>query len=219
MSPAIIRTEAIVFDLDGTLYETRALDDQSIEAVTACLSDWLAVTVEDARVKLDSARHEGVGADLEPRSVLATLQRLGLPESRLDWYQRKYMHPETVLSPDPTLVDLLRQVRSYRKLALFTNTRRPIVDRILHVLGLTFADFDKVISGEALSQAKPNSAALAELLEELETRPSDATMVGDRYHVDLQPAEELGMRTKLVAGRDDVIEWLDRHLKAMRGSE
>lgn len=38
-------------------------------------------------------------------------------------------------------------------------------------------------------------------------------MIGDRWDVDLEPAEQLGLKTVKVDGRDDVVNWIQAHLK------
>lgn len=180
--------KAIVFDLDGTLYQ----DDRMGEAVNlgACryVAELRGITVEQAQAMLTEARDtlSGTGRTLS-RAVLALGGTLQQMHERLS----RDVRPEGVLRVDPRVTALLQRLGESFALHVYTNNNRQLSGRIMAEIGVT-GFFRKVFTIEDCWRPKPDEGTLLGILEAIGCRPGETLFVGDRYQVDLALPEMLG---------------------------
>jgi HAD superfamily hydrolase (TIGR01549 family) len=183
-----------VFDLDGTLYDKRALEWYMVRRLLLALPRLLRYT----RVRTGLA-----GADFGDAAAIAriTLERLARDEREHDawrrWIAERY---------EPTLLRGLREAsRLYPGVpALLARLRaaglrlglvsdyRGVPDR-LAALGLAPADFDLVLVTEELGAMKPARRMVDATLAGMGLRGEELLMVGDRAFADQRFAEAAGM--------------------------
>jgi putative hydrolase of the HAD superfamily len=84
------------------------------------------------------------------------------------------------------------------KLALVSNSGRPLVLKILAAIGLGTEMFDAVVTSSD-ADPKPSHASFKLAMASLGCTPGHAVYVGDRIDSELRPAHELGITTILVA--------------------
>lgn len=196
------RHKTLIFDLDGTLYDTKGMDKQNREAAIDSIASLRGISVTAARIVLDT---ELKGSS---ESISAALRKLGVCDEDFERRQMAIVRPEDSVGLDPELVGLLRAVKLRYQTILFTNTRRELAVRALVALGMGVGDFDYIFAGGDLSEPKPSVFALKEILARVGALPDDAFTIGDRWKVDNEPGVVLGIHPIKVGGRDDLVHWL-----------
>jgi phosphoglycolate phosphatase len=180
----------IVFDLDGTLVDSRrdlaesanmllaacGCPTQSEEAIGRMVGDGAATLV---------ARAFAAGGCQPPVDALARF--LGIYEARLLHFTRPY----------PQVVDVLVTLQPRLPLAVLTNKPLVSTGRILE--GLDLARFfrpDLVVGGDGPLARKPDPAGLRSLCERVGVDAAETLMVGDSV-IDWQTAHAAGTRACL----------------------
>ncbi len=109
-----------------------------------------------------------------------------------------YVHElpvEEYLLPDPFLDEVLGSIEAEK--AVFTNSPRDYVQRVLRALGVE-RHFDRIFDIYFLEQInKPDKRAYLKVIKALETDGQDCLIVDD-LATNLKPGKELGMVTVLV---------------------
>lgn len=161
----------VVFDLDGTLVDSRA---DIAAAVNYALSSHGLSTLTEVQIGgfvgdgarnliLRAARLTSSSPKLEP--LLTTF---------LDYYAN-HAHIRTTLMPGAR--EALDELPAL-PLALLTNKPRPATDALLVSLGLA-SQFRCVIAGGDLEAIKPDPAPLREIARRFDVAASSLVMVGD----------------------------------------
>lgn len=186
--------EAVVFDLDGTLYTLRGL---AFHIAVGLLSD-----VRKIR-NMFRVRREMRGRDFGDREAFKTFfsQTLGnycsiSAAQALDWYENRFMarfikvlSKRAVLRPElPTLLESLHKRRI--RLAVVSDFGR-VGDR-LSALGIPLSFFDEVAGAEDFGVMKPSAEPFLGLADKWGIRGSQMVLVGDRSDHDLQSARFAG---------------------------
>jgi len=184
---------AVLFDLDGTLYDRDAV----VEAVTHEQVDTFYGRFGDADrgalvsrlLALDDhgyARRADVYRTLLAGMEVDAALAADLEAHFWDCYCRHCAFPEDA-------ADTLRQLRaSGRKLALVTNGPICWQSRKLRTLGLEDY-FDAVLISEAEGIAKPDPRIFVLAIERLGVTASDAMFVGDHPEIDIAGARDAGL--------------------------
>ena len=168
---------AIIFDLDGTLYDSRLLDIENENAATASIEEKFHITPDQARTLLGTKRQSSAGKT----SISQAIRELGVEDADFKRNQLKYMQPEQHLSRDDQLVSYIRLLKKSYKKVLLTNTRREVVDRIIAILGFSQDDFDLIVAGGDGYTPKPSTETLAKILAMVGSEATSSFSVGDRW--------------------------------------
>jgi phosphoglycolate phosphatase len=178
-----------VFDLDGTLIDSRRDLADSVNALLAELARApLAETVVAAMVG-EGARLL-VNRALEARGLLA--DRPGALERFLELYdERLLVHTRAYDGVDETLDALDGRVT----MAVLTNKPRAATRLILEGLGLG-RHFVEMLGGDGPFPRKPDPAALGHLIETARAAKDTTMMIGDS-RIDLETAKAAGTRVAL----------------------
>lgn len=182
----------IVFDLDGTLIDSRADLASSVNAMLAEIGrpPLAEATVTDmvgegARVLVGRALR---AAGVDPAACPDALQRfLALYGGRLLDHTRPY----------EGVPEMLAALHEGAPLAVLTNKPASPTLRILAGLGLD-RFFAAVIGGDAPYPRKPDPGALLHLMDRFQAAPDETLLVGDS-RIDLQTARNAGARVCLAA--------------------
>jgi phosphoglycolate phosphatase len=176
------RYDLIVFDWDGTLYDSTALITRCIQA--AC---------KDVNVAVPNDRDASFVIGL---SLMDALRHAApaLAEDRYPELARRYrhhyfndLHEITLFEGVPSLLDALKARHHW--LAVATGKSRQGLDEALHQSGLR-SRFDATRTADETA-SKPNPQMLLELMRELAVEPERTLMIGDTTH-DLQLARNAG---------------------------
>ena len=180
----------IVFDLDGTLIDSRRdLADSANELIVELGGSPLT---EEA-----IGRMVGEGAATLVRRALAAagLRDIRIALSRfLEIYDTRLLNHTRAYAG---IADAVRHARALGRVAVLTNKPRKPSERILRGLGL-FELVDELIGGDGPLPRKPDPAALLKLMADAGVTPAATLMVGDSL-IDHETARRAGTRCCLVA--------------------
>lgn len=179
--------KAIVFDLDGTLYQDDRLGEEVNQSAVRYVASLKGISGEEADAMLQKARLDcGHGGTLS-RAVVA----LGGDLVQMHLRFAADVHPERLLKRDHRVPALLKRLSTRFQLHLYTNNNRELSERIMAQIGITGL-IDRIFTIEDYWLPKPDLRVVAEILEKTGTKPAEALFVGDRYQVDLAVPESLG---------------------------
>lgn len=188
------RYQCVVFDLDGTLLDTRA---GMLAAINVVLDTISRRPVRAHEVQ--ASMHHGLSAML--------LQALEITGGALDSDVQQQLHRRLVseyliasvhsVSPYPELFQLLRALRKREVwMAVCTNQAETIARELLESFELT-SYFNEVVGRDTFSFHKPHPMPLIWLMGRGRARQDGTLMVGDS-EVDAQCAQRAGVHVILM---------------------
>lgn len=201
----------LIFDLDGTLVDTRR--DLSV-AINRVRSDygWGALGIEEVTAAV------GEGA----RVLVATALGVhrpdeSMPESLDEALERFYRHYDDVCldtsKPYPGVDAMLADLAERYPLALYTNKPERFVRRILEGVELA-SFFPEVLGGDSLPTRKPEPPGVRHLADAMGVQVSKTMLVGDSL-IDAATARSAGCRFAFAewgfAEYDERLEIRDRY--------
>jgi putative hydrolase of the HAD superfamily len=195
--------KAIVFDLDGTLYNSPLVLKRFAEAAYYTYAKNKQVEYEMAKRLIEERRAELKKETGHAVPYTRVLISYGVPISV--WHQENsaYFDAGEYIHEDRQLRQVLKQMKAKYKLAVLTNNNQIQTDRILIALGV-FALFDQVFTYNSFELLKPDPKLFKKIIETMGIIPEECLVIGDRLDVDLEPAQALGMKTLAVKGPEDV---------------
>jgi phosphoglycolate phosphatase len=180
-------TRLLVFDLDGTLIDSKLDLIHSVNATRAFMR--LGPLSNDV-----VASYVGNGAPVLIRRALNPDAAEADVQSALEYflgYYRDHMLDNTRLYPT-VLEGIERLYAGGAKLAVLTNKPVRFSQALIHGLGLGDRFF-RVYGGNSFDQKKPNPIGIEKLLEESGVARERAMMVGDSA-VDVRTARNAGIQ-------------------------
>ena len=208
------RPSALVFDLDGTLIDSRRDITTAINRMRAdlglpplVLEQVVTMVGEGARLLVERA----LGPFFPPDQVDEALERyLG--------YYGDVCLDET--RPYPGVEEMLAELAGRYPLALLSNKGEALSRKILDGLGLA-ARFREVLGGDSLPTRKPDPTGLQVLADRLGVPVEDLMLVGDTW-VDAETARNAGCLFALVEWgfpRPPKLDRVQADLRATRAEE
>jgi phosphoglycolate phosphatase len=181
----------IVFDLDGTLIDSRRDLAASMNALLVAIG--AAPLPEDA-----IGRMVGDGAAMLVARAFKAAGRPAPPDA-LDRFLAIYdVHLLDHTRPYDGIPGVLQALASRATLAVLTNKPLGATRRILTRLDLArFFSDDRVVGGDGPFARKPDPAGLKHLIELAGVSPAETTVVGDSL-VDWRTAQNASVRACLV---------------------
>ena len=177
-----MRISAVLFDLDGTLINTKRL---YLEAYRRALQPDLGRLVTDAEIlAIDSRTERRVFEScLPPGEIAACMQR---------FYQHyAELHATHFEGLYPGVAELLRTLRSLRlPLGIVTGKSRGAWE--VTAAATQLGHFDVVVVEDDVAQPKPDPSGLHTALIAVGRKPAEALYVGDGAH-DLHAAHAAGI--------------------------
>jgi HAD superfamily hydrolase (TIGR01549 family) len=194
--------EALLIDLDGTFYYSTRYSTALESAMNKTLARLLEVDVRGAEAILND-RKKRLG------TMTRSVESLGL--DRRIFYQRlaRNIEPAKYIRPNRKRAATLAWLKKENlKLALVSNSGRPLVEKVLRALNISMSLFDAVVTSDE-AKTKPSPDAFRMALRLLSTVPRRAVYVGDRPIAELKPAKGLGLKTVLVSRTHKTSKWAD----------
>lgn len=191
--------QAALFDLDGTLIDSRPAIVESTERALAELG-WPAVP----RATIEAHIGYKLEAVFPERSFE---ERKGLVDAIGRHYTALCEQGTTLYPGIRALVDGLRE-RGV-PMGVVTSKRRGHTEQILAALGVR-GHFETVIGCDDVSAMKPDPEGIRMALKHLSTAPENTLYVGDT-RVDIQTARAAGVAVAGVGWGTDGLETLQQH--------
>ena len=184
------RPAALVFDLDGTLIDSR-------RDITAAINHMRAGLGLPPLALEQVVTMVGEGARLLVERSLGP----GFPPERVDEALAHYLEHYRDLClettrPYPGVEEMLAELGRRYPLALLSNKGEALSRKILDGLGLS-SRFREILGGDSLPTRKPDPAGLRVLAERLGVPIGDLMLVGDTW-VDAETARNAGCAFALV---------------------
>ncbi len=182
----------IVWDLDGTLYQTNPrLQDELYKVFVHILSQHKNITPGAAELLLSETRkiHKGITKSLTALGCGDSLSIIDRVEKLID--KTSYLHI------DPKLQALFMHLSDFRHVVISDTFHKTIVTT-LAALGLSHTLFSHIVGVDDVHGVKPDLLMFRTILQLTGLVARAHLMVGDRVEVDLVPAKVLGMKTVLV---------------------
>jgi phosphoglycolate phosphatase len=176
----------IVFDLDGTLIDSRRdLTDSTNEMLESYGDrplpvDQVAAFVGEGAKRLVERALEAAGRDVP---IAEALQRF-----RASYDRHLLVHTR----PYDGIAAVVRTASARARLAVLTNKPDQPTRRLLEAFDLA-ASFTWVIGGDTAFPRKPDPAALRYLMSEARTTPAETLFVGDSM-IDIETARRADVR-------------------------
>ena len=182
------KTRLIVFDWDGTLFDSTGVIAHSLQKACEAL-DLNVPTVQEAKHVIGLGFNEAierlVGA-LDAEQSAAFMMA----------YRRNYFAGESLVTLYDGILELLNGLKQQNRLmAVATGKSRVGLNRVL-LDGHLKSYFDATRTADETA-SKPHPQMLLELLDELDVSPDQAVMVGDTTY-DIDMANAAGMASVAV---------------------
>ena len=196
--------KAIIFDLDGTLYDNSKLP---IRLILHSITHIFTLSAErKSRAEL-SGKHFGSREEYFHQLFSRIAQKRGITEQKAElWYRGIYMPSmRKVLTRHYHYKDgvpeILQQLRNQGiKVAVFSDYG--YLDKRLKAVDLNPEWFDLCVDAPALGGLKPCRESFLKIAEMLHEAPEDILVIGDRDDTDGQGARNSGMQFLLVNKKD-----------------
>ena len=178
--------QAVLFDLDGTLYDDRQYVRAGLLNAAATLED---ETGRDLSADLLEAYfREGI----RDRTFDIVLARNGLSRDYVPQLVNAYHAHDEPLVPFPDTVSVLADLAQVHEIGLLTGGTKG--QEKLRRLGIT-SHFDSVCVTAGTDTSKREADPFLDVLSDLGVQQSDSVYVGDRPRLDFVQPNRIGMGT------------------------
>ena len=192
--------QAIVFDLDDTLYS----EQDYVMSGFRTVAEWAAVNLGIAQYEgfttLSNLYHQGVRNNtFNQWLAIHQIENPAVVTKLLDVYRA---HAPTI-SPFDESIDLLKTLTKSYKIGLVSDGYLQVQQRKWTALGLDLF-FDGVVFSDSLGREnwKPSTAPFKLVLEQLNVDPAASIYIGDNPRKDFFGARQLGIYTIWVKRSD-----------------
>lgn len=219
--------DLIIFDLDGTLYQTPA----ELDAIypRACLNlarKHLGVD-EDRAAAILAEQKRAVEARLGAPTTNSRALLESFPEISFEEFQAevdRLADVEGLITYDPKARRAVKRVAGAHDVVLYTTSCSAVANRVLDQtklsdlfprerrFTLSSAGEFPVPRAQQMAYVKPGREGFRHLLERYGARPEKTLMVGDSENSDMAPARSLGMKTYRIHSAQSLYElptWLE----------
>jgi len=165
--------EAVIFDWDGTLADTRSAVVKGFQKVLASIGCFVTDRFIERRI--------GIGAKNTFGQALKA-KNMPFDEVRLDELVKMKTEIQTGLTKEVDLfegaIELLGSLHGTVKMALATMSNRRVIDKLLREKEVA-GYFEFVISVDEVSKPKPDPEIFLRCAMELESSPEDCVVIED----------------------------------------
>lgn len=196
---------SLVFDLDGTLYNSQGMERGISRAAQVAVAEARGVSESAAEQMLRTARRALAETLDEDPTLTRTCVELGVDIRYLHRAFQQELKPEKFLSNDPVLFALLDSLRDHGALYIYTNNNLPMTQKILALLGVEEL-FERLYTIELCWTPKPDLAAFTRVVEDIGGPPESFLFIGDRPRIDLRLPREHGMATLLIHDTSELLQ-------------
>ena len=181
----------IVFDLDGTLYESERCAAEIQDASVAYIAGIKQLSQTEAGLVMAATRKRLSDESGTVQTISAVCTELGGSVQELHRFFEETLRPEAYLVRDERVIRLLERLAEQLPLYIYTNNNRVLTTRIMDYLGLNGVVLG-IFTIDDTWRGKPDEQMVHKVLAQIGLAPHEVLFVGDRYDVDLRVPEQLG---------------------------
>lgn len=199
--------QAVVFDLDDTLYPERAFVQSGFQAVANWVQEHLSIPAPRVLSELLQIFNEGVRGSIFNH----WLENYGLqPDDWVPHMVQVYRGHYPTIQPYPEVPGLLARLRLQYRLGLVTDGYKEVQKRKITALGIA-SYFDAVVFSDEWGKKswKPSSTPFKIVLEMLGCKGPEAVYVADNPIKDFIGAKHVGMWTVRIRRVDGLYSHLE----------
>lgn len=195
-----MQIKAVIFDLDGTLYDNSALPRYLVLHNLLHLRMLYAERL--CRLHISGRYYGGKGATYRELFRRIALAARTTQEKAAAWYWDKYMPLQVKIlkkycHAKPWVLPTLKMLRE-AGISIACFSEYGFVREKLRAIGIDPALFDYIIDAPTAGGCKPCRKAFMYVVKKLKSYPADTLMVGDREDTDGAGAESCNMQFHLV---------------------
>jgi HAD superfamily hydrolase (TIGR01549 family) len=195
--------QALIFDMDDTLYSSPELRRAYRQAACDLVAEVKGIDGPEAKALYDRTRTVlAARCGYTPTNAL-TLREFGIAWETWRNQSIRTIDPGSFLRQDPELVATISILSSRYRLGLLTNNNRVQTDRILEILGVG-PFFQAILTVSETGKTKPDPTLCLTMARLLDVLPEKCLAIGDEEGIDLIPARATGMKTYHVRHVSDV---------------
>lgn len=212
------KIDTILLDVDNTLYHKPDLSSAYDNAMLSLICTKKQIKVETAKELIKDAKN-ALRHRIKTVSSTKALLEIGITLD--DWISHSchQVDPRNFLQPDTQLIVAIKNlIDKQYKIGIISNNNRIQIERTFQALGIeSLLNSVLILSISETGKLKPDTSIYLEALKVLNSTPMTAIAVGDRQDVDLDPAEEIGMKVYLVQNLADLYKFPD-YLNSLNSS-
>ncbi len=198
------RPRALLFDIDGTLYDDAAYARFQVDVLVAELARVRGRPLDEVRAEVERVRRElGEREGRKTTSLGNAMAALGVDLATSVAWRERLIEPAAWLAPDAALDAALAALAARFRLAAVTNNPRLVALKGLAALGVA-GRFEAVVGLDDTFRSKPAREPFELAARLLAVPITECVSIGDRHDVDLAVPLELGAGGILVDGASDV---------------
>jgi HAD superfamily hydrolase (TIGR01509 family) len=198
------KIEAILFDIDGTLFDRNLAQAKILQIIVDSLPE-VFVALDIKRVakafsesdRLTTAEFDsGMPSEgLRGRRSRLFLRLLGIPESHADIITEIYVQDyPSVCAPVPNAVTVVEELSKEYQIGAVSNGMPDVQYRKLESMDLRHL-FSCIVLSEEVGIRKPDPRIFLRAAQLLGRQPAECLFVGDSYTSDIVGAKKAGMYT------------------------
>ncbi len=183
--------KAIIFDMDGVLFDTE----------TVCLEAWMEVARKNQLPEMEKVFPKCIGLNVTDTEIVmkdAYGPNIDFPELKRQMSEEFWRYVEQNGQPEkPGIHQILEWLQtSPYKVGLASSTRKASILKHLEDAGIA-EYFEVVVSGDMVEHSKPNPDIYLLACREIGVEPSEAYAVEDSYN-GIRSAYTAGMKPLMV---------------------
>lgn len=198
------KIQAIVFDLDGTLYVSPEYAAAIQDAAAAYMAGLLGMDMDTVRALMTATRKRLTEERGTVQTLSAVCTELGGNIQDLHAFFEKVLRPEELLVGDSRVSELVERLGRRFDLYIYTNNSRNMAKRILEQLDVN-RNLKRIFAIDEGWRSKPDAAKLEQVLAATGLPAAEVLFVGDRYDVDLRLPEQAGCPIYLSRSVDQLL--------------
>ena len=175
----------IVFDFDGTLYDSSGVQELSFRLEHDFLHEHEGMSLDEAHNFLLTN-----GILTEARSATECFLRNGIDPQKWAEYRTKYFDVSCVDPATAVKNEVIAGFRRFGRLILLSSNTLEVMQKIMNYTGLSADIFDEVICSNR--NVLGTRFSKSEVFRSIMPANNKLLSIGDRYYSDIEPVIKLG---------------------------